>query len=109
MGTVDNIFVLHGLISHILNQRKHLYCAFVDFTKVFDYVVRDNLWAKLIKLGLRGNILNIMKSMHNSVKSRVKYCNELSSEFECHLGVRQGECLSPCFFPCISMTLRIFL
>ena len=33
MGTVDNIFVLHGLISHILNQGKHLYCAFVDFTK----------------------------------------------------------------------------
>ena len=66
MGTVDNIFVLHGLISHILNQGKHLYCAFVDFTKVFDYVVRDNLWAKLIKLGLRGNILNIIKSMYNS-------------------------------------------
>ena len=57
MGTVDNIFVLHGLISHILNQGKHSYCAFVDFTKAWDYIVRDNLWAKLIKLGLRGNIL----------------------------------------------------
>ena len=98
MGTVDNIFVLHGLICHILNQEKHLYCAFVDFTKAFDYIVRDNLWAKLIKLGLRGNILNIIKSMYNSVKSRVKYCNELSSEYECHLGVRQGECLSPFLF-----------
>ena len=51
-----------------------------------------------MKLGLRGNILNIIKSMYNSVKSRVKYCNELSSEFECHLGVRQGECLSPFLF-----------
>jgi len=60
MGTVDNMFVLHGLIRHILNQGKQLYCAFVDFTK--DYIVRDNLWAKLIKLSLRGNILNIIKS-----------------------------------------------
>jgi len=34
MGTVDNMFVLHGIISHMLNQGKRLYCAFIDFTKV---------------------------------------------------------------------------
>ena len=56
MGTVENIFVLHGIISHMLNEGKCLYCAFIDFTKAFDYVVRDNLWMKLIKLGIRGNI-----------------------------------------------------
>ena len=54
MSTVDNNFVLHGLISHILNSGRKLYCAFVDFTKAFDYIVRDNLWYKLVKLGLRG-------------------------------------------------------
>ena len=43
MGTVDNIFVLHGLITHMLNTGKKLYCTFIDFTKAFDYVVRDNL------------------------------------------------------------------
>ena len=59
MGTVDNIFVIHGIISHMLNEGKRLYCALIDFTKAFDYVVRDNLWMKLIKLGIRGNILNI--------------------------------------------------
>ena len=98
MGTVDNIFVLHGLITHILNKGSKLYCGFVDFTKAFDYVVRENLWMKLIKLGLRGRMLNIIQSMYKSVKSRVKYANELSSEFTCTLGVRQGECLSPFLF-----------
>ena len=63
MGTVDNIFVLHGLITHMLNTGKKLYCTFIDFTKAFDYVERDNLWHKLITLGIRGNILNIMKSI----------------------------------------------
>ena len=48
MSTVDNIFVLHSLISHVLNQGKKLYCVFIDFTKAFDYVVRDNLWYKLV-------------------------------------------------------------
>lgn len=98
MSTVDNIFVLHGLVSHILNHGKKLYCAFVDFTKAFDYIVRENLWYKLIKLGLRGNILNIVKSMYSAIKSRVKYNNCLSNEFLCSLGVRQGECLSPLLF-----------
>ena len=77
MSTFDNVFVLHGLISHMLNNGHKLYCAFIDFTKAFDYVVRDNLWYKLISLGLRGNILNIIKSMYTSVKSRVKFANKL--------------------------------
>ena len=42
----------NGLITHVLNQNKKLYCAFVDFTKVFDFVNRDILWYKLIKKGL---------------------------------------------------------
>ena len=98
MSTVDNNFVLHGLISHILNSGRKLYCVFVDFTKAFDYIVRDNLWYKLVKLGLRGKILDILKSMYSSVKSRVKFNNKLGNEFNCTLGVRQGECLSPLLF-----------
>ena len=98
MSTADNAFILHGLVSHMLNQGKRLFCAFIDFTKAFDYVVRENLWFKLIKLGLRGNILDIIRSMYNSVKSRIRYENQLSNEFSCMLGVRQGECLSPFLF-----------
>ena len=44
MGTVDNIFVLNGLITHCINENKYLYCCFVDFTKAFDYIDRDILW-----------------------------------------------------------------
>ena len=94
MSTVDNMFVLHGLITHFINSGKKLYCCFIDFTKAFDYIVRDNLWFKLVKLGLRGNILNIVKSMYLNVKSRKEMCNE----FFCTLGVRQGQCLSPLLF-----------
>ena len=98
MGTVDNIFALHGLLTHVINQGKKLYCAFVDFTKVFDYINRDILWHKLIKLGVRGKALNIIRSMYENFKSRVKYKNRLSENFECYLGVRQGETLSPFLF-----------
>ena len=63
MGTVDNIFELHGLLPHVINQGKKLYCAFVDLTKAFDYINKDILvlWHKLIKIGLRGKALNIIR------------------------------------------------
>lgn len=98
MGTTDNIFVLHSVIHHLLNKKKKLFVAFIDFTKAFDYVVRDILWYKLIKLGIRGKLLNIIRSMYSIVKSRVKYDNEVSDSFTCMVGVRQGESLSPFLF-----------
>ena len=58
----------------------------------------DNLWYKLIKLGIRGKILNIIMSMYQNVKSIVKFNNEKSKDFVCHTGVRQVEWLSPFLF-----------
>ena len=98
MGTTDNLFVLHGLISHALNKNEKLFCAFVDFTKAFEYVVRDILWYKLIKLGVRGKILNVVMSMYNHIKSRVKVDCNISVGFNCNFGVRHGERLSPFLF-----------
>ena len=98
MGTTDNIFVMHGVINHLLNKGEKLFCAFVDFTKAFDYLVREVIWYKLIKIGVRGKILNIIMSMYKHVKSKVKINNSISIGFECNLGVRQGECLSPFLF-----------
>jgi hypothetical protein len=98
MSTVDNIFILHGLISHFLNEKKKLFVAFIDFKKAFDYVVRDNLWFKLIKYGVRGKILDVMISMYSKLKSCVKYNNCASDNYMCTLGVAQGECMSPFLF-----------
>ena len=32
IGTVDNIFVLHGVFNHMLNENKKLNVAFIDYT-----------------------------------------------------------------------------
>ena len=69
MGTGDNLFVLNSLITHFINQNKQLYCVFVDFTKAFDYVVRDKLRYKLLKVGVRGRMFDIIKSIYSTVKS----------------------------------------
>ena len=92
------MFVLHGLLTPILNNSKRLFCSFIDFSKAFDYVVRDSLWFKLIQYGIRGKNLDIIVSMYRDIKSKVKLNNKLSGEFSCMTGVRQGECLSPILF-----------
>ena len=98
MSTVDNIFVLNGLITHCLNNNDYLYCCFVDFTKAFDYIDREILWYKLIKIGVRWEMLNIIQSIYSTFKSKVKNINILSEAFACNIGVQQRECLSPFLF-----------
>ena len=70
MGTTDNIFILHGLISHGINNNEKLFAAFVDFQKAFDYIVHDILWFKLVEIGVRAkcNQVNLFKP---KVKSKV--------------------------------------
>jgi len=84
----------------MISQGKKLYCSFIGFSKAFDYVERNTLWVKLIKLGIRGNMLTVLKSMYSHVKSRVRFNNNLGNEFSCFLGVRQGESLSPFYLLC---------
>ena len=79
MGTTDNIF-LHGLINHMINNGKKMFCCFVDFSKAFDYIERYTLWTKLIKFGIRGKILTVIKSMYDDIRTRVKFDNMLSND-----------------------------
>ena len=78
----------------MLNTNKKLYVALVDFRKAYDLVDRDILWYKLIKYGIRGKILNIIKSMYSSLKTTVRVNGELSDSYSSAYGVAQGECLS---------------
>ena len=95
MGTCDTIFVLNTVITHFINTNKKLYCAFIDFSTAFDHLVHQHIWYKLIRLGIRGKRFSVIQSIYESVKSRVKMQNRVGNEFDCLLGVRQGESLSP--------------
>ena len=87
MSTANDIFVLLGLITHFLNSYKRLlFCSFIDFSKAFDEV-RDVLWFKLLQFGVRGKMLEIIVSMYENVKSKVKINNRLNESFSCMTGV----------------------
>ena len=48
--------------------------------------------------GIRGKIIDMIRSLCSEVKSRVKYLGRPSEDFHSYLGVRQKEHLSPFLF-----------
>ena len=108
-STIDHVFVLHCLIDLYLSQRKRLYCAFVDYKKAFDLVDRASLWSKLISSNINGKIMRVIYNLYDNAKSCVRVKNEKSELFNCNIGVRQGDNLSPLLFAIYLNDFEYFL
>jgi len=68
----------------------HLPCVFVDLKKALDYVYRNALWYKLFNMEIDSKILQIYKSMYETVKSCVRHGNNTYSDcFKISIGLRQ--------------------
>ena len=97
-STIDAIFILKYLIDRQMQAKKRLYCAFIDLKKAFDSVSRTSLWFKMIKSGIDGKLFDIIRSMYENIKLRVKHVSSLSDLFSCDVGLLQGEIISPFLF-----------
>ena len=101
-STQDHIFTLHAIIDIYLNKlcnnRKRLFCAFIDYSKAFDLVDRASLWTKLIACNINGKIMKLIYNIYQNTKACVKLNNTISHSFRCNIGVRQGDNLSPLLF-----------
>ena len=51
-STLDHIFALQVLSNFYINNSKQLFCAFVDYSKAFDFVNRACLWQKLLNTNI---------------------------------------------------------
>jgi len=92
-------------------SEKKAFCAFIDYVKAFDKIWRDGLWYKLVKYGIKGKILSVIENMYKGIKScaTVNNRSNLSDFFESHIGLRQGENLSPILFSLYVNDLETFL
>ena len=97
-STSDCIFILHSLIQRVLKENTKLYCAFIDYEKAFDTVIRDALWFKLLDNGISSKLTRNLRSLYHKVLAAVKMQSDVFSFFEIALGVKQGEPLSPLLF-----------
>ena len=96
-STIDNIFLLHTLISLSNLFKKKMYCIFIDFEKAFDKVWRTGLWNKTLQSQINGKMYDVIFNMYQGIKSRISLDGVNSYYFPCDNGLRQGENLSPFF------------
>ena len=71
--TVDQMFILKTMIDRFLfRKRGRFYCMFVDFSKAFDTVNRTYLFYSLIKSGMHGKMLQLIREIYSNVKATVR-------------------------------------
>jgi len=75
----------------------------------FDSINLHNLWYKLVKQGLNGKMLQLIKDMYNNVKSCVRGFNSLSEYFNCVVGLKRGEVMSLILFSLFIEDLELCL
>lgn len=75
-----------------------LHCAFIDFEQAFDSVWYNGLWNKVLLNNIDGKCFKIITNMYKGIKSKVLANGRCSDFFDCTVGVRQGENLSPFLF-----------
>ena len=61
-STPDHVFVLKHIIELYKSIHKHIYSAFIDYSKAFDTVDRALLWQKLLSLNIDGKCFNVIKT-----------------------------------------------
>ena len=81
-----------------LAQKEKLFVTFIDYEKVFDKVDHGFLWRKLGQAQVTGKVLKIIQNLHQKTKACVWGNGEVSDVFDCNIGVRQGDNLSPLLF-----------
>ena len=95
---IDHIYALCTILRNRKLMGQDTFLAFIDFQKAFDSVDRNFLLFKLSKIGVTGQFYKAISSMYLNPKSRI-ILNEFETDyFDCPIGVRQGDCLSPTLF-----------
>lgn len=101
-STTDCIFILHSILAKVLNSGQKLYSIFIDYEKAYDTVNRHFLWQKLLNENVSSKMIKALKAMYSSVRSVIKYNNNVSNCIKSHLGVKQGD-------PCSSLLFMMFI
>ena len=95
---IDHIFVLISILRNRKCQNLSTFLTFIDYKKAFDSVDRSLLFFKLSEIGICGHMYKAISSLYSNPKSRVILNEEKTDYFDCPIGVKQGDCLSPTLF-----------
>ena len=84
------IFTARQLQEKCQEQNTDLYMTFVDLTKAFNTVSREDLWKILAKFDCPTKFIAMVRQFHNGMLTRVQNDGEFSDPFPVTNSVKQG-------------------
>ena len=97
--TSDHLLALKAIVKkYVTIGKSKLYVGFVDFKKAYDSIPHMKLLNRMRKIGLHGNLLDLIENIYLKTKCAVKVNNKITEFFNYANGVRQGCPLSPLLF-----------
>ena len=97
-GCADMVFVARQLMEKSIEHNTPLYVLFVDLRKAYDSIPRLALWILLRKLGVPPTMLDLVRSLHESMRVRVRAEGGVTEAINVNNGLRQGCTLAPVLF-----------
>ena len=85
-------------ILKAISNGDHVLGIFIDLSKAFDTIDHNILLSKLMKYGVRGQLLSLISSYLANRSQCVSILGEKSDELPVVFGVPKGSCLSPLLF-----------
>ena len=95
---IDHLFVLCTVLRNRKLSGQETFLCYIDYKKAFDSVERHLLLFKLSQVGITGNMYRAISSLYSNPRSRVLLNEHETRYFDCPVGVKQGDCLSPTLF-----------
>ena len=72
-STTEQIFSLGILGQKFLQHQQNLYHVFIDFTKAFDRVWHEALWATMRKYNINASIIRAIENLYDKAQSAVLF------------------------------------
>ena len=97
-STNDNLVRLETFIRDAFIKREHVVAVFFDLEKAYDTTCRYGILNDLHNFGLRGRLLNFIKSFLEDRTIQVRIGSTLSDFYDQEQGVHHGAILSTTLF-----------
>jgi hypothetical protein len=97
-GCAEHNFVLQSVIEDARRSRKQCSIAWLDLTNAFGSIPHSTIFATLRWAGLNAEAVDVIRSLYQDNKTKVRSTSGPTAEISIKAGVKQGCPLSPIIF-----------